>query len=72
MSEFKRLETTVTYQNQIQEHIWSRLNKGNACYHEAAKFCLSVSYLQLYLKLNYAPSHKVYGSVWLASRPGRI
>jgi len=33
VEEFKYLETTLTFQNFIQEDIKSRLNLGNACYH---------------------------------------
>ena len=33
VEKFKYLETTLTYQNSIQEEIKSRLNSGNACYH---------------------------------------
>jgi len=33
MKEFKYLETTLTYENSIQEEIKSRLKSRNACYH---------------------------------------
>jgi hypothetical protein len=33
VSQFKYLESTVTYQNLILEEIKRRLNSGNACYH---------------------------------------
>jgi len=33
VEEFKYMETTLTYQNSMQEEIKSRLQSGNACYH---------------------------------------
>jgi hypothetical protein len=33
VAQFKRLVTTLTDQNCMQEEIKSRLNSGNACYH---------------------------------------
>jgi len=45
--EFRYLETTLTYQNSIQEKIKRRLKSGNACCHSVKKFCLPVLYSKI-------------------------
>jgi len=41
VKEFKYLGTTVRDQNSIQEEIKSRLESGNACYHEVQNILFS-------------------------------
>jgi hypothetical protein len=50
VSQFKRLRTTVTNQNLIQDKIKRRLNSGNACYHSIQNL-LSSRLLSKYLKI---------------------
>ena len=49
VEEFKYTETTLTYQNSIQEENKSRLKSGNACYHSVQNL-LSSSLLSKNLK----------------------
>jgi len=58
VEEFKYLETTLTYQNSIQEEIKSRLNLGNACYYSAQNL-LSSRLLSKTLKI------KIYRTIIL-------
>jgi len=50
VEEFKYFETTLTYQNSIQEEIKSRLKSGNASYHSVQNI-LSSSLLSKNLKI---------------------
>jgi hypothetical protein len=51
MALFKYLETTVTYQNLIQEKITRRLNSGNACY-PSVQNLLSSQLLSKHVKIS--------------------
>jgi hypothetical protein len=44
VEEFKCLETTLMYQNSIQEQIKSILTSGNACYQSVQHFLSSICY----------------------------
>ena len=50
VEEFKYLETTLTYQNSIQEEIKSRLKLGNACYYSVQNL-MSSRFLSKNLKI---------------------
>jgi hypothetical protein len=64
LQKFTYLGITVTNQNCIQEEIKSRLNLGNALYHQFRVFCLPISFLTTE-GLKYAKIKFTFCFVWL-------